>query len=72
MGKKDWETAKNYLEKVHLAGDSTNRDDAVWYLAIVALQQNNPQRASCFLHELVETPNSWQQKASAMLEELNK
>ncbi len=70
FAKKDWEAAENYLEKVHLAPPNTESSNAVWYLAMIELQKNNPKRAQDFLEELASTPNDWQHKAKTMLAEM--
>ena len=72
MGKKDLENAQIYLEKVHLAPENENSDDALWYLAMLQLQQNKPERALDFLNELAASSNSWQQKAKVLIAELTK
>lgn len=72
MGNKDHENAAIYLEKVHLSPENPNSADALWYLAMLQLEQNKPERALDFLNELAASPNSWQQKAKSLIAEIAK
>ncbi len=69
-GKKDWKTAQTYFEKVHLSEPNPSSSNAVWYLAMLELQQNKTQRAQELLQELASSPNEWQEKAKTMLVEI--